>query len=214
MRHTTDLSWLSGPSARRSLSPTLDELGMVSPELCTLDELGMVSPELWSWSIPATWRRRSSTTNRAWSSGRPATWRAPAMPCGTRWRAVTTTSGSMWRRAGSRSRSSRIPPWPGATSAISSSSSASRCPLVFGPIALGRHANRPIFDAVEGLVQCLRALGKPKDADRLTALAERLGEGSNSNQTLESKSGNRPPADLTADESRGMSPHPDPGRNQ
>jgi hypothetical protein len=41
-----------------------------------------------------------------------------------------------------------------------------------GRLPRGRHANRPFFDAVEGLVQCLRALGKPKDADRLTALAK------------------------------------------
>jgi hypothetical protein len=65
-----------------------------------------------------------------------------------------------------------------------------------GRLPRGRHANRPLFDAVKGLVRCLRALGKPADADHLTAPAERPGKGSKSNQTLESKSRNT----LSADE--------------
>ena len=37
-----------------------------------------------------------------------------------------------------------------------------------------RPANEPFFKAVEGLVQCLRSLGKTGEADGLTALAARL----------------------------------------
>jgi hypothetical protein len=75
-------------------------------------------------------------------------------------------------------------------------------------------ANQPFFEALGGLVQCLRVLGKNGDADSLRALAARLGEGSNSNQTLESKSGNGPQADKSAEESRSVPPEPGPGRPQ
>jgi hypothetical protein len=83
-----------------------------------------------------------------------------------------------------------------------------------GRLPRDRRANRPFFEAIEGLVNCLRALGQAGEADRLRALAKRLGEGSSSNQTLGSKSGNMPPADRSAEESRGMPPEPGPGRPQ
>jgi hypothetical protein len=44
-----------------------------------------------------------------------------------------------------------------------------------GRIPRERPANRPYHDAVAGLVECLRALGKETEADRLAALGERPG---------------------------------------
>lgn len=44
-----------------------------------------------------------------------------------------------------------------------------------GRLPRERRANQPFFEAVDGLVHCLRALGKDRDADSLRALAERLG---------------------------------------
>ncbi len=44
-----------------------------------------------------------------------------------------------------------------------------------GTLAPQRPANAPFFEAVEGLVQCLRALGKVAEADGLADLAKRLG---------------------------------------
>jgi hypothetical protein len=44
-----------------------------------------------------------------------------------------------------------------------------------GRIPRDRPANRPYHDAVAGLVECLRALGKGQEADRLASLAERPG---------------------------------------
>jgi hypothetical protein len=42
-----------------------------------------------------------------------------------------------------------------------------------GRIPRDRPANRPYFDAVEGLVECLRALGRGPEADRLASFGER-----------------------------------------
>jgi hypothetical protein len=43
-----------------------------------------------------------------------------------------------------------------------------------GRLPRDRVANRPFFEAIEGLAQALRATGKSKDADDLTSLAARL----------------------------------------
>jgi hypothetical protein len=42
-----------------------------------------------------------------------------------------------------------------------------------GRIPRDRPANRPYHDAVAGLIECLRALGRGPEADRLTAIGER-----------------------------------------
>jgi len=44
-----------------------------------------------------------------------------------------------------------------------------------GRLPRERVANRPFFEAIEGLAEALRAIGKAKDADGLSAFAERLG---------------------------------------
>jgi hypothetical protein len=44
-----------------------------------------------------------------------------------------------------------------------------------GRIPRDRPANRPYYDAVEGLIECLRALGQVPEADRLASLGERPG---------------------------------------
>ncbi len=46
-----------------------------------------------------------------------------------------------------------------------------------GRLPRQRPANAPFYDAVDGLAQCLRKLGKSADADRLTAFARRLENG-------------------------------------
>lgn len=38
----------------------------------------------------------------------------------------------------------------------------------------GRTANRPLYEAIDGLAACYRALGKPSEAEALLALAARL----------------------------------------
>jgi hypothetical protein len=38
--------------------------------------------------------------------------------------------------------------------------------------------NRPFYEALAGLIECLQALGQAKDAGRLRALGDRLSEGS------------------------------------
>jgi hypothetical protein len=43
-----------------------------------------------------------------------------------------------------------------------------------GRLARQREANRPFFEAIEGLAQSLRALGNAKDADDLSSLATRI----------------------------------------
>jgi hypothetical protein len=43
-----------------------------------------------------------------------------------------------------------------------------------GRLPRDRVANRPLFEALEGLADSLRTLGKPKDADGLSSLAARL----------------------------------------
>ncbi len=43
-----------------------------------------------------------------------------------------------------------------------------------GRLPRERVANRPFFEAIEGLAESLRAMGKPKDANDLSALATRL----------------------------------------
>lgn len=44
-----------------------------------------------------------------------------------------------------------------------------------GTLPRARPANDPFFQAIEGLIACLQALGKTADADSLAALARRLG---------------------------------------
>lgn len=43
-----------------------------------------------------------------------------------------------------------------------------------GKLPRDREANRPFFDAVDGLVACLRALGRGREADALAELGRRL----------------------------------------
>jgi hypothetical protein len=40
-----------------------------------------------------------------------------------------------------------------------------------------RPSNRPFYDAIAGLAQCLDALGRPNDAGKLRALSDRLSGG-------------------------------------
>ena len=49
-----------------------------------------------------------------------------------------------------------------------------------GRLAPERPANRPFFEAIEGLVECLEALGQQRDCAGLRALRDRLSKGSNS----------------------------------
>jgi hypothetical protein len=46
-----------------------------------------------------------------------------------------------------------------------------------GQLPRDRHANHPFYEALDGLVASLRALGKGRDADGLAALANRLAGG-------------------------------------
>jgi hypothetical protein len=46
-----------------------------------------------------------------------------------------------------------------------------------GRLPTDRRANRPFYDALDGLIQSLRALGKASDADALKALKDRLRTG-------------------------------------
>jgi hypothetical protein len=46
-----------------------------------------------------------------------------------------------------------------------------------GRLSPHRPANRPFFDAVEGLLRCLEALGRPEDVRDLRAMRERLSTG-------------------------------------
>ena len=60
-------------------------------------------------------------------------------------------------------------------------------PSFSGQLPRGRRDNRPFYEAVEGLVKCLRALGKTQDADSLTAMAKRLaGPSSRASRATES----------------------------
>ena len=47
-----------------------------------------------------------------------------------------------------------------------------------GRLAPERPANRPFYEAIDGLVECLEALGQPRDCARLRALRDRLSRGS------------------------------------
>jgi hypothetical protein len=53
-----------------------------------------------------------------------------------------------------------------------------------GSLPIERGANRPLFEAVEGLIECLQALGKPDEAERVRAMAARLVGGSPPAQKL------------------------------
>jgi hypothetical protein len=46
-----------------------------------------------------------------------------------------------------------------------------------GQLPRGREANRPFHEAIEGLVACLRALGKGSEAESLASFASRLAGG-------------------------------------
>ncbi len=46
-----------------------------------------------------------------------------------------------------------------------------------GRLPADRAANRPFYDALEGLIRCLRALGETSEAENLRALADRLSAG-------------------------------------
>jgi hypothetical protein len=47
-----------------------------------------------------------------------------------------------------------------------------------GKLAAERPANRPFYEAIDGLVECLEALGRPRDCAGLRALRDRLSRGS------------------------------------
>jgi hypothetical protein len=60
-----------------------------------------------------------------------------------------------------------------------------------GRIPRERPANRPYHDAVAGLVDCLRALGKGREADQLASLGERPGGDSQRPREAPSQPGRR-----------------------
>jgi hypothetical protein len=47
-----------------------------------------------------------------------------------------------------------------------------------GRLPRERPANRPFYEAIDGLAECLKALGQQRDCERLLALADRLSKGS------------------------------------
>jgi len=47
-----------------------------------------------------------------------------------------------------------------------------------GRLPRERRGNRPFFEAIDGLLKCLEALGRRADAESLKAVASRLGSGS------------------------------------
>jgi hypothetical protein len=49
-----------------------------------------------------------------------------------------------------------------------------------GRLTPERPANRPFYEAIDGLVECLNALGREQDGARLRAIRDRLSRGSNS----------------------------------
>jgi len=49
-----------------------------------------------------------------------------------------------------------------------------------GPLPRDRPANRPFYEAIDGLIECLTALGQNRDCAGLRALADRLSRGRDS----------------------------------
>ena len=105
----------------------------------------------------------------------------PRRPAVRAYKGVATTSGSTSPWGGSRSRSSTTHRWHGAILAMASSSrSVPSLPDSAGRLPRARFANRPFYDAIDGLISCYDALGKPSEAADLRSLAhagsrERIG---------------------------------------
>ena len=117
-----------------------------------------------SWTTPMRRARWSSTTRKGSSSGRPATPSRPATRSATPCRAAATTSGSTSRWAGSRSRNSRTRRCARPLRLRLRAGAAGHPPRLPGRLPRDRPANRPFYDAIDGLAACYEALGQPAEA--------------------------------------------------
>ena len=116
-----------------------------------------------SYRSRAVSRRPSWITRRASSCGRPAIRSRRATRCGMRSRPITTISGCTSRLGRSPSRVPRsvVGPRP---LRLRLRAGRPRLPPGFsGRLPRDRPSNRPFYEAIDGLVECLETLGRHDD---------------------------------------------------
>ena len=123
--------------------------------------------------IPAASTKPSSITRRGWRSGRPGIRKGPGTHSDTHWPPAATTSGFMSAWAGSPWKSSAIRAWHAAISATRSGSVNGRSHRPFaGILPVDRPSNRPFYDAIDGMIRCLDALGRSRRIRRAAGPCE------------------------------------------
>ena len=112
--------------------------------------------------------RWSSITRKGSSSGRPATPRPPATPSGSPSRGAATTSGSTSPSAGSRWTTSATRRLARGHFGYAFELAERAMPGDFaGRLPREHPSNRPLYDAVDGLIACHEALGAAELAGEL-----------------------------------------------
>ena len=109
--------------------------------------------------------RRSSITRRGWRSGRPAIPKGPATPCDTRWPPAATISGSTSALGRIALEEFRDPSLARGHFGYAVELGRRALPPQFaGRLPADRPSNRPFYDAIDGLIRSLEALGRHDDS--------------------------------------------------